>query len=94
MMVSDVLAPDEPPRVAGELARLRGGDAAKSVWRFRRKFDSTSLFILTVDGFFTLARICYATSADLRRSAPSCSLSLSLPRPPWRCSTGNPGTSQ
>ena len=40
MMVSDVLAPDEAPRVAGELARLRGGDAVKSVWRFRRKDDS------------------------------------------------------
>ena len=40
MMVSDVLAPDEAPRVAGEVAGLRGGDAVKSVWRFRRKDDS------------------------------------------------------
>ena len=41
MMVSDVLVPDEAPRVASEVARLRDGDAVKSVWRFRRKDDSS-----------------------------------------------------
>ena len=41
MMISDVLAPDEAPRVASEMARLRDGDAVKSVWRFRRKDDSS-----------------------------------------------------
>jgi PAS domain S-box-containing protein len=40
MAIPDVLAPDEIPRVADEVARLRGGAAVKSEWRFRRKDGS------------------------------------------------------
>jgi PAS domain S-box-containing protein len=40
MSIVDVLAPDEIPRVADEVARLRGGGAVKSEWRFRRKDGS------------------------------------------------------
>jgi len=40
LSLTDVVAPDEGPRVAGEVARLRGGDAVKSEWRFRRKDGS------------------------------------------------------
>jgi PAS domain S-box-containing protein len=40
MSIVDVLAPDEIPRVADEVARLRGGAAVKSEWRFRRKDGS------------------------------------------------------
>jgi PAS domain S-box-containing protein len=40
MAIPDVLAPDEIPRVGNEVARLRGGTAVQSEWRFRRKDGS------------------------------------------------------
>jgi PAS domain S-box-containing protein len=41
LSITDVVAPDEIPRVADEVARLRGGCAVKSEWRFHRKDGST-----------------------------------------------------
>ena len=40
MAIPDVLAPDEVPRVGDEVARLHGGTAVQSEWRFRRKDGS------------------------------------------------------
>jgi PAS domain S-box-containing protein len=93
MTVSDVLVPDEAPRVAGEVARLRGGDAVKSEWHFRRKDGST--FYGEVNGrrLADSRLLGYVRDISQRKRTERCSSRACWTATPWcnkpvRCCAG------